>query len=152
MTGIQTTIAELARRFPNAFVAEDFQPHSPLAIGIREALIAACPDLSGAIPAALQRYTHRLMYQQSLVEGAARVDLMGAAAGTVSAQAAAYAAGRVAGILARRSAQATQAHKEPRTQAVPREAKPAAPIPTAKPKRPGLADLKAAALARRNAG
>ena len=109
VTDVEATIKELANRYPATFAAEAWSPHRPLAIGIRDTLIAACPDLAGTITSALQRYTHRLVYQQSLVEGASRVDLTGAAVGTVSAQAAAHAAARVEGILARRKAPAAQA-------------------------------------------
>jgi sRNA-binding protein len=52
----------------------------------------------------LSVYTRRVMYLQSLVAGAARVDLDGKAAGTVTARDAEYAAARLAGILASRAA------------------------------------------------
>ena len=147
VTDVEATIKELANRYPATFAAEAWSPHRPLAIGIRDTLIAACPDLAGTITSALQRYTHRLVYQQSLVEGASRVDLSGAAVGTVSAQAAAHAAAKVEGILALRKAQAREDHRKP--QAAPREAKQAVSPPPPTPKRLGLADLKRAALVRR---
>jgi sRNA-binding protein len=82
VTDVEATIKELANRYPATFVAEAWSPHRPLAIGIRDTLIAACPDLAGTITPALQRYAHRLLYLQSLTKGAPRVDLTGAAVGT----------------------------------------------------------------------
>jgi len=37
-TMIHDLIAELAKRYPNCFVADQWEPHKPFAIGIREAL------------------------------------------------------------------------------------------------------------------
>jgi len=53
---------------------------------------------------ALGAYARRVMYLQSLVEGAARVDLDGNPAGEVTAKDAEYAAAKLAGILASREA------------------------------------------------
>jgi sRNA-binding protein len=97
MTDTETTIAELARRFPEAFTAERWRAHRLLAIGAHQALLEACPDLAGAIWLALNRYTGRLLYQRALVEGAARVDLAGKPVGTVSAAHAAKAAAKGCG-------------------------------------------------------
>jgi len=52
----------------------------------------------------LGAYARRVMYLQSLVEGAARVDLDGNPAGEVTAKDAEYAAAKLAGILASREA------------------------------------------------
>jgi ProP effector len=134
-------IAELARRFPETFTAERWRAHRPLAIGAHVALLEAAPDLAGAIWLALRRYTGRLLYQQALVEGATRVDLAGKPVGTVSAAHARLAARKVRRIVAAREAQAVL-ERETR--------KPANRRNYEKPTRKlGLADLKAAAVARR---
>ena len=91
---LELAIRDLARRYPHVFVAEWWRAHRPLALGTHQALCEACPDLRGTVWLALHRYTKRLQYQRALVEGAARVDLAGKPAGTVSAQHAAVAAAR----------------------------------------------------------
>ena len=58
---------------------------------------------------ALSVYTRRVMYLQSLVAGAARVDLDGKAAGEVTARDAEYAAAKLAKILASREVKRTAA-------------------------------------------
>jgi len=141
---LELAIRDLARRYPHVFVAEWWRAHRPLALGTHQALCEACPDLRGTVWLALHRYTKRLQYQRALVEGAARVDLAGKPAGTVSAQHAAVAAAKVARILAAREARAVQERET-------RNGKRAATRVNQKPaSRPlGLFDLKAAAVARR---
>jgi sRNA-binding protein len=141
MKDIDTAIAELARRFPEAFTAERWRPHRPLMLGTHQALCEACPDLRGTIWLALHRYTRRLMYQRALVKGASRVDLAGKPVGTVSAQHAAVAAAKAACVLARREAQAVlERERRKAKRATNGEGflkSPTKPL--------GLADLKAAA-------
>jgi hypothetical protein len=78
---IQRTLTE---RFPNCFKPFG-QPKLPLKIGIDKDIIAAAPDLSGHnIRGTLGIYTRTPGYHKVLVEGAARIDLNGNPAGTVT--------------------------------------------------------------------
>lgn len=78
------TRAVLAERFPKTF-RPFAQPKLPLKVGIREDVIAACPDLDpGAIRMALNDYTKGGTYQRAvMVLGATRIDLAGKPAGEV---------------------------------------------------------------------
>lgn len=110
-------LARLAELFPKTFVAEKHQPHRPLKWGIAADIAARCPDLKRRVRStALSVYTGRIAYLQSLVAGATRVDLDGNAAGEVTTEEAAYAAARLAEILALQKAwQANQAKREAKT-------------------------------------
>jgi sRNA-binding protein len=100
---IYAALARLTEAFPQTFVLEKYRPHRPLKIGIAADIPARCPELErGALSVALSVYARRVMYLQSLVAGAARVDLDGNPVGEVSAGEAEYAAARLAGILASR--------------------------------------------------
>jgi ProP effector len=102
---IDAALARLAEAFPQTFVLEKHRPHRPLKVGIAADIRARCPAVERRVlSVVLSVYTRRVMYLQSLVEGAARVDLDGKAAGTVTARDAEYAAARLAGILASREA------------------------------------------------
>jgi len=102
---INAALAHLAEAFPQTFVLEKYRPHRPLKVGIAADIRARCPAVERRVlSVVLSVYTRRVMYLQSLVEGAARVDLDGKAAGTVTARDAEYAAARLAGILASREA------------------------------------------------
>jgi sRNA-binding protein len=84
-TMIDDLIAELAKRYPNCFVAEQWEPHKPLAIGIREALHDDGITLSEReLCYVLKQYTTRIMYLGAMVAGAARVDLQGGPKGVVT--------------------------------------------------------------------
>ena len=102
---LAAALARLAEAFPQTFVLERHRPHRPLKVGIAADIRARCPAVERRVlSVVLSVYTRRVMYLQSLVEGAARVDLDGKAAGTVTARDAEYAAARLAGILASREA------------------------------------------------
>jgi hypothetical protein len=76
-----------------------------LKVGIAADIRARCPAVERRVlSVALGAYARRVMYLQSLVEGAARVDLDGNPAGEVTAKDAEYAAAKLAGILASREA------------------------------------------------
>ena len=92
---INAALALLAEDYPSCFVLEQYQPHRPLKIGIdRDSRNAAQPWISRERGVTLRFYICRLMYLQSLVEGADRVDLDGNPVGKVSAQDAGHARGR----------------------------------------------------------
>jgi len=102
---IDVILALLAEQFPGCFTTEWHLPHRPLKIGIDRDLAERCPALDRRERGAVMRcYTSRLMYLQSLVEGAVRIDLDGSPAGEVTAKEAEFAAARFAGILAARAA------------------------------------------------
>jgi hypothetical protein len=67
---ILAVIAELSRRFPLVFVANVWEAHKPLAIGIGPAVIAACPDLPlQPLRQALAMYARRLAYRKAVAGG-----------------------------------------------------------------------------------
>jgi ProP effector len=102
-------IRTLAERFP-VFVAEGWQEHKPLAVGIHEALAAAGLLQPGEVAIALRCYAGRRRYLAAVAAGGVRFDLDGNPAGEVTEQQATWARGR----LARLDAAAT---KEPATRA-----------------------------------
>jgi ProP effector len=121
-------LALLARQFPQAFTIG--HQRWPLKIGIHEDLVARATGLSNnQILKALHRYTSDISYLRVMVEGAARVDLDGNSAGTVTARQAAF---------AKKQMKATESGNQ-----VER---------TEQPRRSSLADLRAAAHARRVGG
>ena len=84
---------------------EKYRPHRPLKVGIAADIPARCPAVERRVlSVALSAYARRVMYLQSLVAGAARVDLDGNPAGEVTARDAEYAAAKLAEILASREA------------------------------------------------
>src|SRR6185437_12435398 len=102
---ITAALAHLAEAFPQTFVLEKYRPHRPLKVGIAADIPARCPELERRVlSVALSVYTRRVMYLQSLVAGATRVDLDGNPVGEVTARDAEYAAAKLAGILASREA------------------------------------------------
>jgi ProP effector len=102
---IYAALARLTEAFPQTFVLEKHRPHRPLKVGIAAEIPARCRELErGVLSVALSIYARRVMYLQSLVAGAARVDLDGNPAGEVTARDAEYAAAKLAGILASREA------------------------------------------------
>ena len=96
---IERTIAELLAAFPLAFSAEP-ERMKPLAIGIKQRMYARCVLSHRDIGDALRSYAGRVAYLHTIIEGAVRVDLDGAASGNVTAKEAAHAAERIKGILA----------------------------------------------------
>jgi hypothetical protein len=76
---------ELVRRFPRCFQAHD-EPKLPLAIGIAEAIYAACNDIDKHdLINAISDYADSASYLRSMVAGAERVDLNGTAVDVVKA-------------------------------------------------------------------
>jgi hypothetical protein len=145
---IEGNIAELASAFPLSLSTEPEQI-KPLGIGIKQRIYARCTLSHREVSAAWRRYTGRVAYLRTIVEGAARVDLDGTASGNVTAKEATYAAEQIKKILAK-------AAGKPKN-----EIKPNAPVKVnipqrlpisdalkSGPRRHGLADLKRAAAAR----
>jgi sRNA-binding protein len=130
---IYAALARLAEAFPQTFVLEKYRPHWPLKVGIAADIPARCPELErGVLSAALSVYARRLMYLQSLVAGAARVDLDGNPAGEVTARDAEYAAAKLAKILASREAAAAKGGERVVVTPAPSPAPLAATSPAAK--------------------
>jgi ProP effector len=133
---IDAVLDLFVERFPRTFAIYEHR-RRPLKIGIHADIAA---QLDGAITPdelsnALRFYTGNVGYLRSLIAGAARVDLDGAPAGVVSQNEAEHAK---ALLIARRAKKAMVT--------------PPAPQPAAAPaRRDGLADLKIAALKRRQA-
>ncbi|RKT27152.1 ProP effector [Paraburkholderia sp. RAU2J] len=85
------SIGRLQKRFPIAF-PKNPAPKLPLKVGIFEDLVVHAKELSLSEPElrdAIKTWCRGSRYWKCLVEGAARVDLTGAAAGQVTAQEAA---------------------------------------------------------------
>ena len=102
---IHAALTDLATRYPRAFVLEKYRPHRPLKVGVAADILARCPVLTRReLGPALGVYAKRVMYLQSLVAGAIRIDLDGNPAGEVSAADAEHAAATLAEILASREA------------------------------------------------
>jgi ProP effector len=148
----QTLIAVLGELFPALFVADQWKPHRPLKTGIHRDLVdrgLLSPDECRAV---LRRYVSRRMYQVALAAGGPRYSLDGEPAGEVTPEQMAGGKSLVATIEAKRArrakviAAARKAAKE-----APREVQSAISVAYAKPARLGLAELKAAARARREA-
>jgi sRNA-binding protein len=125
---IDAALARLAEAFPQTFVLEKHRPHRPLKVGVAVDIRARCPELERRVlGVALGAYARRVMYLQSLVAGAARVDLDGNPAGEVTAGDAEFAATKLAEILAAREAEraaAVAAKGAPRVVSPPAAAAP----------------------------
>jgi sRNA-binding protein len=77
----QTVLLAIRQRFPAAFAK-----CQPLKIGIYDDIRAAMPEIASVrLLGALGFYTGRITYLTASVEGAARIDLDGCVAGTVTA-------------------------------------------------------------------
>ena len=148
------TIAILAELFPHCFVVDKWAPHRPLKIGIHVDLVVTGLVTPREVRNALVVYTGRLQYQKAVAAGGARVDLDGNVAGEVAPDQAEHARAVVARMEAKVLAQAEAARIEnAERKRVAKQAMPKAPPPDSPaPLRLGLADLKAAAAARRNGG
>ena len=142
------TIALFAEKYPRAFFMLEAR-RRPLKVGIDVDLAAS---LNGALTPsqlhnALRVYTHAIDYLSGMYTGAVRIDLNGQAAGTVAVKAARKAGKELVDRLSR-----ADARRKARREA---EARPpcsggrAGGTVSVKPKRLGLADLRAAALARK---
>jgi ProP effector len=91
-----TLIAVLTKRFPAVFVADGWQEHRPLAIGIHEALAEAGVLQPDEVALALRCYAGRRRYLEAVAAGGVRFDLDGNPAGEVTEQQATWARGRLA--------------------------------------------------------
>jgi ProP effector len=137
---IHQTIADLCGRWPKCFSVLEAR-RRPLKVGIDRDIAAAIPDLDPTVlSASLRYYCRSIGYLDACRLGMPRIDLQGEPCGSVSEGDAGHAASAYANALQRRAAK-RQAKRAPAT----------SPSPTTSPapKRLGLADLKAAALARK---
>jgi ProP effector len=136
---IHAVLTRLTEAFPQAFVLEQYQPHRPLKVGIFSEIATRCPDITRSdLATVLNIYTRRMTYLQSLVAGAARVDLNGVPCGEVTAADQEYAAARLAASEAKRAAamagtrtakQAAAMAPVPATEVVTLKAKPVLHLP-----------------------
>jgi ProP effector len=102
---IHAALTRLAEWFPQTFVLEKHLPHRPLKVGIAADILARLPGSTRReLAPVLGIYAKRVMYLQSLVAGAIRIDLDGNPAGEVSVADAEHAAVALAEILASREA------------------------------------------------
>jgi ProP effector len=126
----------LAERFPKSFFIYEVR-RRPLKVGIFQDLLATRILGEDELHAALRFYCNNKVYRSRLVVGAVRIDLVGNPAGVVTHEQ----------VLSRRPKpkQPTPAIKSPEAKS------PGAAVSTA-PKRHSLADLRAAALARKAMG
>jgi len=124
MSTLETTLELLRKKFPNCFARRP-QPPRPLKIGIhRDARAALAGTVSvRALRRALTAYVNDPAYRKALKPGAVRVDLSGEPAGEVM----------------------PEEIPPPKPKTLPHGSH----SPTSNPKRLSLADLKAAAVARR---
>lgn len=111
------TIGKLQKRFPLAF-PKNPAPKLPLKVGIFEDLMKHAEELQLSereLRSAIKVWCRGNRYWTSLVEGAARVDLTGAAAGEVTSADAA----RAVYLETNRQARATPAAKTPQAETSP---------------------------------
>jgi sRNA-binding protein len=154
----EQTIAALSDLFP-AFTANRWEPHRPLARGIHRELIERGILRPEECRLVIGLYAGRPMYLRALAAGGARINLAGNPDGEVTAEEMAYAAASVARHdaraiakteTARAARQATYAERvRAKKQATPPPPPP--PPPSDSAPRFSLADLKAAAAARKGA-
>jgi sRNA-binding protein len=176
---VATLLRTVAELFP-VFAAERWQVHKPLAIGIDKALIATGILKPLEVRLVLRAYCQRRMYVAAVAAAGARYDIAGNVAGEVSEEHQACAKASLARMDAKRAAQAAEiradriAAQPPPPAAAPPPAQLTAPAPPAQPaappprphiqpprsgesapppqpRRDGLAALRAAAAARRQA-
>jgi sRNA-binding protein len=146
-------IAALAELCPACFVADKWETHRPLKVGIKADIIATGLLTSSECRRALGLYVGRLQYQKAVAAGGMRVDLDGNPAGKVDPDQVEHAAAAVAQIeaLSAARADAVPADKAERKRAAREQGAPKAP-PSEAPRRLGLSDLKRAAVERQNGG
>jgi sRNA-binding protein len=150
----ERTIAALADLFP-AFTANRWEPHRLLARGIHHELIERGILRPEECHLVLGLFVARPMYPRALAAGGPRVSLAGNPTDEVTAEEMAYAAASVARHEARAIAQAEAARTARQAAYAERKRAKQALVPASPdsaPRRLGLADLKAAAAARRNGG
>ena len=124
---IDAALARLAEAFPQTFVLEKHRPHRPLKIGIAADIRARCPAVERRVlSVVLSVYTRRVMYLQSLVAGAARIDLDGNPCSEVTTDQAEHAVAKLAGILASREARRAVKAKTAKAESAAPVAKPPA--------------------------
>jgi sRNA-binding protein len=167
---LQELIAILTELFPACFVAETWRPHKPLKVGIHKDLVELGLLSPRECSIALRRYASRLMYRRAVARGGPRFDLDGHVAGEVRPDEADHAKAAVAAIEAKRAPKAKAVADEKRAkrandrhaqrpadkryhEAQPEKTylRPPEPPREPQPLRLGLADLRAAARARREA-
>lgn len=145
-----SVLQAMIERWPRCFYANPAK-RRPFKIGIHREIMALGIWSRRAIDDAFAGYCGRPAYLRNLVEGAHRVDLDGADAGIVTAEEATTAKEHLRQFLINKrkffQARADNAAWQARRERVAHKV--VAPPPS---KRAGLADLKAAALARRNEG
>jgi sRNA-binding protein len=156
---IHALIAELAQRFPQAFVANTWEPHRPLAIRVGNAILAECPDMPPKVlRLALGSYTKRLPYRQAVAAGGPRFNLAGEVEGEVALEHAEDARVRVEAMERKLEVRLANALAARKAENLKREAAKLAKREAAKqanaarqapPPRLSIADLRAAAQARR---
>jgi ProP effector len=136
---INAVLARLTEAFPQSFVLEQYQPHRPLKVGIFSEIAARCPDLARSdLVTVLNIYTRRLTYLQSVVVGAARVDLDGFPCGEVTAVDQEHAAAKLTEIQAAREAKRAAAGTRTAKQAAAVAPVAVTKVPTLKAKDPAL--------------
>jgi sRNA-binding protein len=146
---IERAIGDLLAAFPLAFSTEP-RHIRPLAIGIRQQIYARCALSHRDVGAALRRYTNRAAYFRTVIEGAVRVDLDGAASGNVTAKEAAHAAERIMKSVVIAAGKPKDKIKPKAPAKVGIFLSPTNPdAAKSGPRRLGLADLRLAAAARR---
>jgi ProP effector len=142
---IHQTIADLCGRWPKCFSVLEAR-RRPLKVGIDQDIAAAIPDLDPtALSASLRYYCRSIGYLDACRLGMPRIDLQGEPCGSISEGDAGHAASHYAKALQRRAAK-----RKASTATIP--APVTSPSPSSSPARLGLADLKAAALARKQQG
>jgi ProP effector len=134
---VDVTLAFLFNRYPKCFVRREIK-RRPLKIGIRLDLAAAGLE-PGPLGLALKVYCANSGYLRAMHEGAPRIDLDGLPAGVVTAEDAAHAARVLEDYRARQMAPAKVVEVKTKVELKPKPA----------PKHDGLADLRAAAMARK---
>jgi sRNA-binding protein len=150
-------IAALSELFPACIVADKWETHRPLKVGMHADLLATGLLTPREVRNALVVYTGRLQYQRALAAGGPRFDLDGNVVGEVAADEIEHARAVVAQMEAKVLAQAEAARIEKaerkRVARQARQTKPKAPpSDSTAPRRLGLSDLKRAAVERRNGG
>jgi ProP effector len=154
-TRVLETLACLREWHPSTFAAPDTPRRPPLKRGIHADIIARIPAINPSeVRAALAYYVRGLSYLHALTEGAARIDLDGAEAGSVTAEEAANAKTHIAAIkkrLRERKAAAKPVTKPTRAAAATPVPKPA-PTPPPPPPAPKPAPPKGKGAARPPSG
>jgi sRNA-binding protein len=128
-------IGVLAELFP-VFVAEPWQPHKPLAIGIDKQLLATGILKPFEVGQVLRAYCRRRMYQVALAAGGPRFNLAGNVAGEVTPEQQACAKASLAAMDAKAAETATKVRTEQKAAYLAEKAKRAAVVTACEPKGP----------------